>query len=124
MERERIEEFTQNGKRFLYVDLSGFKSNDQFRQQIEAAKSVIAKYPEKSVCTVINIEGISFDSETKEMGVKWMEHNKPYVIFGAVAGVDGIKKIMVKTIFKLSGRKNMIMTSSKEKAIEWLLNQK
>jgi hypothetical protein len=66
---------------------------------------------------------VKFDSETKNIIADWMEHNKPYVKFGAIIGFDGIKKIMVNAIFKLCGRKNMVFSSSKEQAIEFLLKQ-
>jgi len=52
-----------------------------------------------------------------------MAHNKPYVKYGAVIGVDGIKKIMVNAIFKLCGRDNMTFISSKDAAVKWLLKK-
>jgi hypothetical protein len=120
---ERIEEFTRDGKKFIYFDLSNFKSNNEFTQVIEASKTIITNYAEQSLYTITNIENVKFDSKTKELVAKWTEHNKPYVKFGAVTGVDGIKKIMVNMIFTMSKRANMTFASSKEKAIEWLLKQ-
>ena len=120
---ERIDEFTRGGRQFIYFDLSKFKSNGEFTRLTEAAKPIIAKYAEKSVYTITNIEGVSFDSETKEIVARWTAYNKPYVKYGAVIGVDGIKKIMVNAIFKLSGRNNMVFLNSKEHAIKWLLEK-
>jgi len=120
----RIEEFTQDGRDFVYLDMSGFKTNDEFARFIEESKPVIAKYAEGSLYTIANIESIKFDSETKKMVAEWTEHNKPYVKCGAVIGMTGVKKIMVNAVFALSGRKNMGSASSREKAIEWLLKQK
>jgi predicted PolB exonuclease-like 3'-5' exonuclease len=120
---QRIEEFTQKGKDFAYYDLSDFKTNDEFKEFVEAAKERIAKYAEHSLLTITNIRDVKFDSETKSIVAEWMKYNKPYVKFGTVIGFDGIKKIMVNAIFKLCGRKNMIFVSSKEQAIEWLLKQ-
>jgi hypothetical protein len=119
---ERIEAFTQDGKAFIYFDLSNFKSNDDFIALIQSAKALIAQYPEKSLYTLTNIKGISFDSETKDIVTEWTEYNKPYVKYGVVLGVDGIKKIMVTAIFKLSGRKNMRFMTDRDKALAWLLS--
>jgi hypothetical protein len=66
---------------------------------------------------------VNFDTETKRVIAEWMDFNRPYVKFGAVMGFDGIKRMIVNSIFKLSGRKNMAFVSSKEEAVEWLLKQ-
>jgi hypothetical protein len=121
---ERFEEFTRNGKSFVYIDLSGFKTNDEFTAFIEAAKPLIRKYAEHSLHTITNIEGVRFDSRTKKINADWMTHNKPYVKYGVVIGVDSIKQIMVNAIFTLSGRTNMGFASTKEAAVEWLLSRK
>jgi 3-deoxy-D-arabino-heptulosonate 7-phosphate (DAHP) synthase len=120
---EHIDEFTIEGLSFVYIDVSHFKNNNEFIKIIDAVQQTIAKYPEQSVYTIINIDGIMFDSYTKEITAKCFERNKPYVKYGAVIGADGIKKIMVKAIFKISGRKNVHFCLSKEQAIEWLLQQ-
>jgi hypothetical protein len=120
---QRIEEFTQEGKDFVYYDLSDFKTNDEFREFVEAAKKYVAQHGEHSLFTITNIKDVKFDSETKSIVAEWMEYNKPYVKFGTVIGFDGIKKIMVNAIFKLCGRKNMVFVSNKEQAVEWLLKQ-
>ena len=121
---ERVEEFVLDGRTFFYFDLSGFETNDDFSKLIKATEELIAKHPQNSLYTITNIENVKFDTETKEIVAKWMEHNKPYVKYGTVIGVDGIKKIMVNMIFKQSGRSNMSFTSTKEQAIELLLKQK
>jgi hypothetical protein len=120
---QRIEEFTQEGKNFVYYDLSDFKTNDEFRELVGAAKERITKYAEHSLFTITNIRDVKFDSETKNIVAEWMEYNKPHVKCGTVIGFDGIKKIMVNAIFKLCGRKNMAFVSNKEQAVEWLLKQ-
>jgi hypothetical protein len=119
----RIEEFKQNEKNFIYLDLSGFKTNDEYRKFVEAAKTHISKYAKSSLYTITNIRDVNFDTETKRVIAEWMDFNRPYVKFGAVMGFDGIKRMIVNSIFKLSGRKNMAFVSSKEEAVEWLLKQ-
>lgn len=121
--KRRIEEFIQDGKNFIYFDLSGSKTNDDYEKVIEEAKTIILKYHEQSVYTITNIRNVTFDTETKEIVAKWMKHNKPYVKCGAVIGMDGIKKIMVNAILKISNRTNMEFFNTKEQAVEWLLKQ-
>jgi hypothetical protein len=119
----RIEEFVRDGKTFIYFDLSGFKTNDEFIQLIEESKPVVEKHAERSLYTITNIESVKFDTKTKKIVAEWMGHNKPYVRYGAVIGMDSIKKIMVNAIFSLSGRKNMTSASTKEEAVTWLLRR-
>jgi hypothetical protein len=119
----RIEEFTHDGKNFIYFDLSEFKTNDEYKKFIETAKGYMPKYAECSLHTITNIRGVSYDTETKRLVAEWMSYNKPYVKYGTVIGFDGIKRIMANAVFKISGRKNMTFVSNKEQAIEWLLRQ-
>jgi len=120
---ERIEEFVVDGKNFIYIDFSGISANDGFSDLVEVIKPVIAKYPEKSLYTITNIEDTRFDSGSRVIMSEYMKHNSAYVKYGAVIGLDGIKKIITTSAFKMSGRTNMYFASSRENAIEWLLQQ-
>jgi len=118
---ERTEEFTRDGKNFIYIDFTGLKTNEDFLEATRIVKSVIEKYPEKSLYTITNIENIRFDSFSKRLVADYMQHNAPYVKHGVVIGLDGIKKMMVNTVMKLSGRTNMSFAFTKEGAVEWIL---
>jgi hypothetical protein len=120
---QRIEEFCRDEKNFIYFDLSEFKTNNEYGEFIKTAKEYMPKYAKNSLYTITNIKGVSYDSETKRLVAEWMNYNGLYVKYGAVIGFDGIKRIMVNAIFKLSGRKNMSLVSSMDQAIEWLLKQ-
>jgi len=119
----RIEEFEHGGRNFVYLDLSGLKTNDEINRVIEDSKTIISRYENHSLYTITNIEDVKFDTKTKEIVAEWMEHNNRYVKHGAVIGMTGIKKIMVNAIFAMSGRKNMGAAYTKEKALAWLLQQ-
>ena len=123
MEEKYTEEFVIDGKSFIYIDLSGVKSNDEFSERIKLIMPEIAKHPEKSLYTITNVDDIRFDTKSKEIVAEYMSFNKPYVKFGTVIGIDGIKKIMINAIFKLSGRSNMHYAFTREQAIDWLLKQ-
>jgi len=120
---ERIEEFTINGRNFIYIDLSDLKASSDFLEFAEPISATIAKYPEQSVYAITNIENMRFDSESKDIITEYMKQNNPYVKYGVLIGIDGIKKIMALEVFKIIGRTNMGFSFSKEHAIEWLLLQ-
>ena len=120
---KRVEEFYLDGKPFIYINLSGIKNNNDFVEALNAIMPEIAKYPENSLYTITDISDVRLDSESKHIFTECMKHNSRYVKFGAVIGVDGIKKIIVNSALKLSERTNMHFAFSKEKAIEWLTAQ-
>ena len=117
------EEFTLGGKSFVYIDLSKISMKDDFTELFEAIESVIAKYPANSLYTITNVASVRFDSELKEILAEFIAYNEPYVKYGAIIGGDGIKKIIAKSIIKISGRTNFLFAFSKEQAIELLMKQ-
>ena len=122
--RERITEFTRDGKNFIYIDCSNLKNNIYFIEIGALLKKIIVTYKKHSVYTIINIENIIFDSETKEIAGDCLMYNDPYVKCGALLGVAGMKKIMANAAIKISGRKPMPFFYTMENAIEWLVQQK
>ena len=120
---ERIEEFTCEGRNFIYIDFSGCREEKDFVDLTNKIEQVIIKYPKKSLYTITNIADIRFDTRSKDIVAKYMEKNKPYVKCGAVIGVDGIKKMMLNGVFQMSGRDDLFYVFTKEKAIELLLQQ-
>ena len=121
MDINRVEEFSRDGKNFIYIDFSELRENDEFRELVKYIEPVIAKYPPQSVYTITNIENVRFDTNSKELVAAYMERNKPYVKNGAVIGLDGIKKLMVNAVFSMSGRKKLLFAFTKEQAVEMLL---
>jgi hypothetical protein len=120
---ERVEEIVRDGKTILYIDFSGFTSHEQFKEVIETWRPIISRYPEHSVYTITNVENIIFDTAVKEIVIGHMSFNKPYVKGGAVIGMDGIKKMMIKTIMNVSKRPDLEFFFTKEEAVNWILQQ-
>ncbi|MDR2922578.1 MAG: hypothetical protein LBU85_04450 [Treponema sp.] len=120
---EHIEEFAADGKDIIYVDFSNTASEKYFNGIIEQVKLVISKYAEQSVRTITNLENVRFDSNIKDIFAEYMKFNKTYVKYAAVIGIDGIKKKLVESIMKMSGRENFYFCFTREKALDWLLRQ-
>ena len=120
---ERIEEFTQQGKKFMYIDFSGLNTDDEAKAVISKVRGAMAKYEKNSIYTITNLMNFKPDIRTKEFFTKYTEENAPYVRFGAVLGIDGVKKMMASMVFRLSGRKNLVLVPTKEEAVEFLLKQ-
>jgi len=120
---ERIETFTRNGKSFIYIDFSNMTTDNEIKQLADEAGAFIRKQPLQSVYTITNVENLRFNPQTKDILTPYTEANKPHVIAGALIGIDGLKGIMAKGIFALSGRKDVKIVSTKEEAIKLLLEK-
>jgi len=120
--RNNIEEFEREGKSFIYFDISGLADNDQFEKFANAAMELITKYPPKSVY-VMTSHLAFFDTKTKDISAKWIVHNKPYVIASALVDINGLTRMVAKSVYKQAGREFATPFTTKEEAIKWLLTQ-
>ena len=76
---DRIEEFSMEGRNFIFIDFSEIKENEDFLKVTGKIEPIISKYPENSVYTITNVDNVRFDSGSKEIVAKYMKNNKPYV---------------------------------------------
>ena len=97
---------------------------DSFNDLTQVINESIAKHPPKSVYTITNIENIKwFDPLIKDAMASYMNNNSPYIKYGAVIGLDGVNRLIVNMVIKMTARKNMYLAFSRKQAIEWLLAQ-
>jgi len=120
---EYYEEFSAEGKNIMYIDFSHAKSDEDFSTAFEKIEHAIASYPKCSLYTITNMAGTKIDTLSKDYFIKYGEHNKPYVKKAVLIGLDGVTKMIVTAIFKKAGRDNFHIAFTKEKAIEWILQQ-
>jgi len=120
----RIDEFKIGEKDVVFIDFSNYTHEEEFKTLIELFKPIIRKYPHNSIYTITSMEGVELNSKSHDLISEAAEHNRPYVKFGVVYGVEGVKKILAKTITIVSGRTNLEYLSSKEEAIDYLTNLK
>jgi hypothetical protein len=117
------EEFSVEGKNIIYIDFSTVKTIEELTGAMEKIERAIACYPENSLYTITNMAGARIDTLYKDNFIKFTKHNKPYVKKAVIIGLDGVKKMIVASIFKTVGRGEFPVAFTKEKAIEWILQQ-
>jgi len=121
--KNNIEEFQQDGKNFIFFNIEGLSDNEQFERFADAAMEVISKYPPKSVY-VITSRMTFFDTRTKDICSKWIVFNKPHVIASALVSINGITRMVAKSIYKQAQRDLAQPFTSRDEAVAWLLTQK
>jgi len=85
---------------------------------------LICRMPKGSVLTLVDVHDLKYDSAFKEISNDLAAHNKPYVLAGAVVGVEGWKKLIFWATTKFVGRNNLKAFDDVEEAKEWLVNYK
>jgi len=122
-EVEYYQEFSVEGKNIIYIDFSHAKSEEEFSTAFGKIERAIACYPKSSLYTITNMAGVRIDTFSKDNFIKYAEHNRPYVKKGVLIGVDGVTKMVIANIFDKAGRDKFQIAFTKEKAIEWILQQ-
>lgn len=94
-----------DGVRICHLDFSHIPTEEQALEAIAEAKGVIAKEPLASVYTITNVTGSRVTNNLRNALYDLTQHNKPYVLFGAVVGVTAIQRVILRAIIQLTGRK-------------------
>jgi hypothetical protein len=115
---KRVNFIEHNGVRILYIDWSGGASWE-IREAMHDAKQLIATQPRGSVRTLTNVTEVQMDQATTEMLRGYMAHNKPYVMAGAVVGLNDLKMIAFNFVNRVTGRTLRAMNDIEE-AKDWL----
>ena len=114
----RVQFIQHRGVDILYIDWSK-AAPWEIREAMHEAKRVIASQPRASVRTLTDVSEVSMDNATTEMLREYMAANKPYVMAGAVVGLNDLKMIAFNLINRVTGR-NLRAMDSLEDAKDWL----
>ncbi|MDM8518213.1 hypothetical protein QUF76_18600 [Desulfobacterales bacterium HSG16] len=66
--------------------------------------------------------GAKFNKDAISVLVKFVKGNKPYIKAVAVVGIDGMLRIALGTVSRLSGR-SFKMFKNRQTASKWLIQQ-
>ena len=116
---ERVRFVLHGNKRILRFDFSELEVGE-IHEVMAYGLSLIAKMPGRSVLTLTNITGAHYDREVTEALKGFTRHNKPYVIAGAVVGVEGLKRVVFQAVTTVTGRTNLKLFGDEASAKDWL----
>jgi hypothetical protein len=92
---------------------------DEVLKAMEDVKRVIALRPLRSVRTLTNANGARLDKRVTAELKDYAAHNKPFVLAGAVVGLNDLKMVAFNFVNRATGRSLRAM-SSIEEAKDWL----
>jgi hypothetical protein len=115
----RVQFIEHRGQRVLFINYSDCDIA-LLKAVAEEMHRVISKEPPKSVLTLNDVTGTSFDSESVEVLKSKVIANAPYVKRAAVIGIRGLQKLIYEAIQKFSQR-NIPLFDSRQEALDWLV---
>lgn len=119
---ERVKFIQHKGAEILYLDFSGCQVTEVF-PLIALAKTVIESRPLQSLLTLTNVIDTRQNDAVNQQVKIFTAHNKPYVKAAAIVGVEGLKKILLDTIVRISKRE-IRPFETVEQAKDWLAERK
>jgi hypothetical protein len=118
----KVDFITHQGVRILVLDVSHTKNIDENIAAFNAGRELATKEPPKSVRLMTDVTQAHYTAEGVEVMKEFSKAVTPHIKASAVVGVSGIKRIIVQSIIKLTGR-NIEILGSREKALDWLAGQ-
>jgi hypothetical protein len=118
---EHVQFITFQGKRILLVDMSNAQQEDALAILSEAKKVIGTQLPQ-SLLTLTDVSEMRYNVAVAQAFKDLSVFDKPIVRAAAVVGVDGLMKIMLNGIIKVSSRQFGLF-DSREQAQEWLIKQ-
>jgi hypothetical protein len=115
----RVQFIEHRGQRVLFINYADCDIA-LLKAVAEEMHRVISKEPPKSVLTLNDVTGTSFDSESVEVLKSKVIANVPYVKRAAVIGIRGLQKLIYEAIQKFSQR-NIPLFDSRQEALDWLV---
>ena len=115
-DRPRTEFRLYDGVRICLLDFTHLATEEEGAEAIAEAKAIIAKEPPKSVYTITDVTGSRVTPKLRAALTDLTQHNKPYVVSGAVVGVTAIQRVILRGIIQLTGRR-LVACESMEDAV-------
>jgi hypothetical protein len=116
----RVSFLRHKGVEILWINWSGATA-DEILQAIEDAKRMIASRPETSVRTFTDVSNARIERRVTTVLKDYVAHNKPYVLAGAVIGLNDLKTVVFNFVNRATGRSLRAM-SSMDEAKDWLVS--
>ena len=118
---KRVGFIHHKGVEILHINWTGARPAEMLEAMTEA-KKVIAARPLGSVRTLTTVQDAQMDRTVTEALKDYVSHNKPYVLAGAVVGLNELKMIAFNFVNRVTGRTLRAMDNV-EAAKDWLAGQ-
>ncbi len=110
-------------RQIVFMNFAGLTEVDEALAAIEEARQFVAAQPRRrNLLTLVDVTGATQDKRAIDALQALAEHDKPWVLAGAVVGVSMLKRMLFKVIVMMSGRK-LATFATVDDAKDWLVQQ-
>ncbi|MBI5806487.1 hypothetical protein HZA73_10670 [candidate division TA06 bacterium] len=119
---DKVDFMLYRGVRILVLDVSHSKSVDENIAAFQEAQRIISREPSKSVRLLTDVTQAHYTTQAVDAMKEFSKASTPYIKASATVGVTGIKRVIVHSLIKLTGR-HIEIFGDREKALDWLAGQ-
>jgi hypothetical protein len=110
-------------REIVFMDFTCLSSPDEALAAIAEARAFVAAQPRRrSLLTLVDVTNAKQDNRVIEALKELAEHDKPWVLAGAVVGISPLWRMLFKVVTMFSGRKLASFANAHD-AKEWLVRQ-
>jgi hypothetical protein len=120
--QERVKLIEHRGRMILVQDLTNSANAEENIKIFGQTHEIILAQPPKSVRLLTNVTNAHYSAEAVDHMKNFSKTVTPYMLASAAVGVTGIKKIVLQSLIKLTGR-NIALFDTVEQALDWLAEQ-
>jgi hypothetical protein len=118
----KVEFIEHKGLKVMLLDVSFGSNARENLAAFDQAREMIAKEPPKSVRLLTDVTRTHYTTEAVDGMKEFSKAVTPHILASAAVGVSGIKRIVLQSLIKLSGR-HIEVFEEREKALDWLAEQ-
>ncbi len=119
---EAVQFVKHKGKDILIVDVSHTENTEERVEILERGGEIIRTLAPKSALVLTNVSDVAYDITSVEAMKNYASGNTPYMKASAVVGVTGMKKVILQSVVRITGR-NIQSFDEVKKALDWLAEQ-
>jgi hypothetical protein len=116
---QRVRFTEHKGRRILLLDFSGAEL-ELVRAVAAECLHLMAQEPANSVLSLVEVEGIPFNTESLKVGAELTDMVQPYALRTALSGVTGFRSFMLQAIAD-AARRPIRLFKDRSSALEWLI---
>jgi hypothetical protein len=100
---QRVRFIVHKNVEILHIDWAGASPAELLEAMAEARRA-IASRPQSSVRTLTTVQNAQLNRSVTDALKDYVAHNKPYVLAGAVVGLNDLKMIAFNFVNRVTGR--------------------
>lgn len=110
------------GERILHIDYRGLGNDLRvLEEEIEATRRLVAAAEPASLLTLTDVRGARITPDTVRLVRHLADHNRPFVLRGAVVGESGVYLTAFRSVMAVARRRNLESFVDPGAARDWLV---